>query len=322
MDNRLPLNCILSFCREQIPEHGEDSFCYAFCDTAGLTAVFDGCGGSGSKKHPCYNGHSEAYVASRLCADVVYEDFCDVFPTDMETEQFIKSKLTPDLKQVLEQCAPPQEEGTLRIRGSMVRTLPTTAAMAVIRSKEEDRLRVSAVWAGDSRVYILDADGLAQLTVDDTTVPDPMETLFEDGVLKNVICKDRPVRLHCAQYSVKLPCMVFAATDGCFGYVSTPMEFEAMLLSTLTESQSIDHWEKALAEKIGTVAGDDYTLCLAAYGYEDMDSLHRIFSRRWKTVQEEYMQHLTGADPDDRQLRRQLWEKYAPDYCRYLKDGM
>ena len=322
MDSKLPLNCILSFCREQIPEHGEDSFCYAFCDTAGLAAVFDGCGGAGAKKHACYDGHSEAYVASRLCADVVYDNFCDIFPTDMATEEFIRNRITPELKRIFEQYAPVQEEGAIQIRSSMVRTLPTTAAMAVIRPEGKDTLQVSAVWAGDSRVYILDADGLAQLTVDDTTVPDPMETLFEDGILKNVICKDRPVRLHCADYSVKLPFMVFAATDGCFGYVSTPMEFEAMLLSTLLESQSVDQWEAALAQKIGSVSGDDHALCLAAYGYKNMESLRQTAARRYSLLERECLQILDGSDPDDRRLRRELWETYAPNYCRYLKDEM
>lgn len=322
MDNKLPLNCILSFCRDRIAEHGEDSFCYAFCDTAGLVAVFDGCGGAGAQKHACYKGHSEAYVASRLCADAVFEEFCEVFPTDMSADRFARERLAPVMKQVLEEHAPVSEEGAMKIRGSMIRTLPTTAAMAIIRRADEDALQVSAVWAGDSRVYLLDADGLAQLMVDDTNVPDPMESLYEDGILKNVVCKDRPVRLNCLEYRVKLPFMVFAVSDGCFGYVSTPMEFEAMLLSTLLESDCLIKWEENLAHTIGAVAGDDHTLCLAAYGYKSADQIRKSLGARYAVLKKDYLQPLVGSDPDDRQLRRELWEKYAPNYCRYLKEGI
>lgn len=322
MGNKLPLNCILSFCKEQIPEHGEDSFCYAFCDTAGLVAVFDGCGGAGAQKHSCYGGHSEAYVASRLCAGVVYDDFCREFPTELPVENFVRKNLTTDLKQILETYAPTREEGSFQIRGSLVRTLPTTAAMAIIRPDGQDTCRVSAVWAGDSRVYILDRRGLAQLTVDDTTVPDPLENLYEDGVLKNVLCMDRPVRLHCVDYSAELPFMVFAATDGCFNYVSTPMEFEAMILSSLQQSSSVDQWEKNLAAKFGAVAGDDYTLCMAAYGYESFEALRRDMAERWDELDRVYLEPLSRLSSDDRTGRRALWEKYSQDYCRYLKDVM
>lgn len=321
MGNKLPLNCILSFCREQIPEHGEDSFCYASCDSAGLVAVFDGCGGAGAQRHACYSNHTEAYIASRLCAGVVFDGFCQEFPSEKPTAEFVRDRLTPDLKKVLDTYAPTQEDGDFKIRGSLVRTLPTTAAMAIVRPGQEDWLQVDAIWAGDSRVYILDADGLAQLTVDDTTVPDPMENLYEDGVLKNLICKDRPVRLHCASFRVRLPFSVFAATDGCFGYVSTPMEFEAMVLSTLVKSSSVAQWESELAEKIGSVAGDDHTLCLASYGYESAEALRQTIAHRYSVLKNDYLQFLSDADPDDRQLRRELWEKYTPNYCRYLKDG-
>lgn len=321
MIGKLPINCILSFCREQVPGHGEDSFCYASCDTAVLLAAFDGCGGAGAQTHKCYDDHSEAYIASRLCAGVVYDDFCELFPTAMSTEEFVKQKLTQDLKQVLEENAPFQEEGAFQIRGSLVRTLPTTAAMAMVRP-ENGGIQLSAIWAGDSRVYLLNGEGLAQLTVDDTTVPDPMENLYEDGVLKNVICKDRPVRLRCASYRVKPPFVVFAATDGCFGYVTTPMEFEEMLLSTLAQSESPAQWEEALAGRIGGVAGDDYTLCLAAFGYESFEDLRSEAKRRYAAMNKAYLDRLSELPSDDREGRRLLWESYSPNYCRYLKDGM
>ena len=58
---------------------GEDSWCYAFDRHTGMIAAFDGCGGSGARKHESYSGHSEAFMASRLCAGAFYDGFLDSF---------------------------------------------------------------------------------------------------------------------------------------------------------------------------------------------------------------------------------------------------
>ena len=320
MQYRLPLNFILSFCRDMIPEHGEDSYCYSFCDTAGLLGVFDGCGGAGARKHAFYSGMTEAYIASRLCAGAFYDSFREKFPCDLPPEQAAQEIFAATALEALNTYAPPQEDG-FRITGSMVRTLPTTAAAVLIQRPQKDTFQLSAIWAGDSRVFVLDADGLAQLTTDDTTVPDPMENLYEDGVLRNVFCSDRKVTVHCKTVSVKPPFMVLAATDGCFGYVSTPMEFEGMLLFTLLNADNPAQWETKLAEMIGGCAGDDHTLCLAAFGYENFTALQKSLLKRYKHILKKYLNPVSELPVDDRQSRVALWEQYREDYMKYLKDG-
>ena len=89
MQSGLPLDFILSFCRERIPEHGEDCYCYSFCDTAGILGAFDGCGGAGARTHAAYSGKSEAYIASRLCAGAVYDSFRRAFPCELPQEQVL-----------------------------------------------------------------------------------------------------------------------------------------------------------------------------------------------------------------------------------------
>jgi hypothetical protein len=181
MGTKLPLNYIASFCRAMVAGHGEDCFCHAFCDTAGLVAVFDGCGGAGARKHGYYSDRTEAFMASRFCAGVFYDQFRRCYPSELTAEQFITDKLAPAVKERLQEYQPPKEPGSYEVLGSMVRTLPTTAAAALIRQAPDGSQSVSAIWAGDSRIYILDEDGLAQLTQDHTSVPDPMENLYEDG---------------------------------------------------------------------------------------------------------------------------------------------
>ena len=269
MQHVLSLDFVMSFCRDKIPGHGEDSYCYSFCDNAGLLGAFDGCGGAGARKHTYYSGHTEAYMASRLCAGSFYEQFRKLFPCEDSGFDLAEKVFAPQTVQRLIDFAPPKSETGLRIKGSSVRTLPSTAAVALMQREGDGSILVTAIWAGDSRVYIMDSLGLAQLTVDDTTVTDPMINIYEDGILKNVFCNDKPVKLHSKTIRMTEPFVVFAATDGCFGYLSTPMEFEGSLLKTLLNTRCAADWEAELADLIGTVAGDDYTLSLAAYGAAD-----------------------------------------------------
>lgn len=304
---------ILSFCRDKVPGHGEDSFCHSFCDGAGMLAVFDGCGGAGAKTHEQYSGHTEAYIASRLCSGAFYDAFRAAFPTGKSAQELAEQVFAPCVQQRLTRYSPPKNENGIRISGSGIRTLPSTAAVALVRGTE-----VSALWAGDSRVYVLDSRGLAQLTTDHTSEPDPMVTLYEDGVLRNVLCADHPVRLSCKTVQLQEPFVVFAATDGCFGYLSTPMEFEGVLLSTLLRSASVAQWEETLAQTLGSVAADDHTLCMAAWGYGSFQSLQNRFRARYEWLQEQYLNAIAAMPIEDRDSRCALWQTYSGEYMRYM----
>lgn len=320
--NNLPLDFVLSFCRDKIPQQGEDSFCHSFCDTAGLVAAFDGCGGAGARTHAFYSGRTEAYMASRFCAGAFYDCFRSMFPIQCSPEQLVDEVLLPGLKERMNAYVPPKEENKMVVKGSIIRTLPTTAAAALIQKSAHGDVLVSAIWAGDSRVYVLDSKGLAQLTVDDTTVPDPMENLYEDGLLKNIVCSDRPMKLHCRTIRLRPPFVVFAATDGCFGYVSTPMEFEGILLDTLLQSSCAAQWEQTLADTLSAIAGDDHTLCLASIGYSSFDALKKSVKDRYAYLYEHYLVPISQINVDDRQSRFMLWDTYKPNYDRYMKDGL
>ena len=321
MLNQLPLTFLLSFCRDKIPGKGEDSFCYSFCDSAGMLGVFDGCGGAGARTHAYYSGKTEAYMASRLCAGAFYDLFRMHYPEQQDTAAFVRDVLQPGTLEQLSRFQPPKVPGTIQIRGSMVRTLPSTAAAAIVQAQDDGSVKVVAIWAGDSRVYILDGRGLAQLTVDDATVTDPMLNIYEDGILKNIFCSDRAMHLNYREVVVKPPFMVLAASDGCYGYVTTPMEFEGLLLRTLLASKNVAHWEQILADAIGSFAGDDHAMCLAAFGYEGFDELKYSFNERTMHLWNTYIQPVENLPAEQREPRFALWEMYKQDYLRYLKDG-
>ena len=317
----LSLDFVMSFCRDKVPGHGEDSYCYSFCDNAGMLGAFDGCGGAGARKHDYYTGHTEAYMASRLCAGSFYDQFRRLFPCDTPAAELAKKVFAPQTVQRLIDFAPPRSENGLQIKGSSVRTLPTTAAAAFMQRGRDGSVLVTAVWAGDSRVYIMDSKGLAQLTVDDTTVAYPMISIYEDGVLKNLFSSDKPVELHCSTIKMTEPFVVFAATDGCFGYLSTPMEFEGVLLKTLLQTKCAADWEKELDRVLGSAAGDDYTLCLAAYGFGSYAALQRYYAERYGFIEKKYLHPVSALPIEERESRYALWSSYRDDYMRYIKGG-
>lgn len=322
MHHNLSLDFVLSFCRDKIPAHGEDSYCYSFCDDAGMLGTFDGCGGAGARKHSCYAGHTEAYMASRFCAGAFYDQFRKLFPCNQTADNLAEAVFAPETAQRLADFAPPKDESSFQIKGSSIRTLPSTAAVALIQQGDNGTVLVTAIWAGDSRVYIMDASGLAQLTVDDTTVTDPMTNIYEDGILKNIICSDKPVKLHCKTITMCEPFVVFSATDGCFGYLSTPMEFEGVLLETLLKTKCAAGWERRLADTLGSIAGDDHTLCLAAYGYGSYTALQRSFARRYEYIEKYYLLPVSRIPVENRDSRFELWSSYRDNYLRYIKDGL
>lgn len=320
MNKTLPLDFHTTvFCGEARKALGEDNWAYGFCEDSGIIAVFDGCGGSGARKHDDYNNHSEAFMAARLCSGALYECIQQHFPVNISPDVFARQIVEPYLTDVIKANIPTEKTNSIKIKG--MRTLPSTMAAALIRMERGKELSVSPIWAGDSRVYILDSTGLSQLTIDDSNQPDPMEGLYDDGTLTNVICVDKPVHLNCSTFIIKPPFIVIAATDGCFGYVSSPMEFEGMILHTMLESSSIAQWEDNLKKLIASYAGDDHTLCLASFGYGSFVTIQQTFQNRYNYLRKNYLETVWATPWEDRDTRRSLWTSYRRNYMKYIEGG-
>lgn len=299
------------FCvyREKLPGNGEDAFVYSANVRSVLVGVFDGCGGAGAKRYPRLQNKTGAYTASRITAGAVMEWF-SLLPEGLpEAPEEAVGAL---IRQHLERCHRQVGEES-RLVSPLVRTFPTTAAFAVCTG-EAGRNRVDFFWAGDSRVYLLDEDGLAQLSTDDLSVPDAMENLYNDGVLTNVISLSKAYTIHHGAAILDKPGIVYAATDGCFGYVSTPMEFEGMLLSALADSGSVREWEERLTEIIGTVAGDDYTLSAAVLGFGGFEKMRAALSQRQRFLEREYLADIGSLS---REEKTALWSRYRDSYSRF-----
>lgn len=320
--NALPDTCFV-IAREQVPDNGEDSYCCTYGKNASLLAVFDGCGGSGAKKHARFSGKTEAYMASRLCAGAFHDSFEAVFSQNAgenDPEGLLVQEISRRWDGLMARFDPSRAGSGSGLRSSIIRPMPTTAAALVIRPAEGDRFLTSAIWAGDSRAYVLGGKGLMQLSQDDATEKDPMKNLYGDSIMTRTVDGAKGARLHRGAVILQPPFLAITATDGCFAYLSTPMEFEGLLLESLMASESTAQWEQSLDERIRAVAGDDYTLCLAAYGFASFRAVQDHFRPRFRHLQAEYLKPLEALAPEDLTSREAMWQRYRTDYLNYVEE--
>jgi len=297
--------------KEMIDENGEDSGFYGFTDKHALMSVFDGCGGLGAKKYNNFQNKTGAYMASRAASGATKTWF-ETLAMSAPSEQSYKKALD-DALAITKRYS---DSVSMEIRGSMQKPFPTTLVSA-LSYFDAGRLLTDFYWAGDSRGYILDEDGLYQITEDDIDGEDAMSNLTNDGVLTNVVHFNGAYTLHKKTVCIKKPSIIFSATDGCFGYMSTPMEFEYMLLDSLIVSRTPDELERLLLERIGKYASDDYTLNLMAVGFDcDYEGIKKQFEMRRFSMYNDYIKKLDGLDYDGKVA---LWDNYKGGYYGYAK---
>lgn len=298
--------------KEKIPNNGEDSYLYLLSPSNGIVGVFDGCGGSGAKKYDKYQGKTGAYMASRVVSGATRDWFIDFISGDGTGNS---ESLKERIKKYLSLCRE-VGGGTTAFKGSMSKDFPTTAAVIVIGT-DKSAIHATCLWAGDSRCYLLDSDGLKQLTEDDLGGLDAMENLTADGVLTNVISSSKDFAIHHKMINLTKPSVLFSATDGCFGYFSTPMEFEYLLLSTLFSSESIESWEKNISGVLSEVAGDDYSLSGVAFGYGSLNNLKKAFEKRYSDL---FSNYIDGLEDTDQEGKIALWQTYRTKYTQFLSE--
>ena len=300
---------------EMITDNGEDSYMFSVNDRYGIIGVFDGCGGLGSRKYAEYNNKSGAYISSRIVSKTILEWF-ESFSEDNRTLSGntikdicdeLKSAIVRELKDY-EQCT-----RTNGIKGSMTKNFPTTASIILFANKR-NMLYSSYIWAGDSRGFVLTTSGLTQITKDDIENDgDALENISNDSKLTNVVSADGDFVLNNRMITCEKAGILITATDGCFGYFSTPMEFEYMLIDTMLESNNVEEWERKIKQYIKNYTADDHTIGLVVFGYKSFKKMKKAYSERHKFLLQKYIKSLDGAD--EKEINH-LWNEYKDNYYR------
>lgn len=305
-----------------------------------LVGVLDGMGGAGGTVYDTPQGpRTGAYLASRLAREAVEQKMLQLLDPQWNldgpaTAQELHGVVRSVLGAGLQELNAPRSS----LRSRLLRALPTTMALMALQRRERDgdAWTCHLFWSGDSRAYVFTPDaGACQLTVDDIRDGgDAMANLREDSVVSNAMSADTDFAVHHCSVELTAPFLAVAATDGCFGYLPTPMHFEHLVLSTLGDSTDAETWSGALQAAIGQVAGDDASMALLGVGADEA-ALRRLFADRTALLEQENVGPLNDLEAQERAARRrleelrarrstteaQLWGRYKPGYERYLRAG-
>lgn len=242
---------LIAAMQEKKEGRGEDSDPIRFSNNDSiLLGVFDGMGGAGGAECESDFSHdgihmTKAYVGSRIVKEAIEKSVREnpgiLFDSNLEVilSNIIRVRYAEEKEKF-----PPKSKGGLR--SALIKEYPTTLAISCI-TRTHEKFSIDSFWAGDSRNYIWNQDGLFQISVDDVKGNlDPMQNLHEDAPMSNCIQADGPFKINHKNILInhKDRFVVISATDGCFGYYPSPMDFEKALLDSLINASSLEEFEK------------------------------------------------------------------------------
>jgi hypothetical protein len=322
----------------KVPGEGEDSDPIVRDGRElGLVAVFDGMGGAGGTVYETPDGpRTGAYLASRVARDVVEERMLALLDPEWNLDGPAAARdLRRSVKHALADTLAGLNAPASGLRSRLLRALPTTMALMALQRREPHMGRWAGhvFWSGDSRVYVLDpATGAHQLTRDDLRDPgDALVNLRQDSVVSNAMSADIDFVVHHHQVELTAPFLAVAATDGCFGYLRTPIHFEHLVLASLRDSAEAGSWSRLLQQRIAAITGDDAAMAVLGVG-ADHGEFRQLFATRTAQIEQrcvvpldELESEVARAEQAVAEARRRhaalqtsLWAAYKPEYERYL----
>lgn len=166
--------------------------------------------------------------------------------------------------------------------------LPTTLAIA-LTNETATGVDVLYLWAGDSRGYLWNANGLAQITDDHE----------RDETMTNLITLTKPFRLETRLLTnLAKPLVLFNATDGCYKCpcFASPFDLEYVILQAINESKGFNEVRDNLDKQFAAIGthDDSNTMALTAFGYEAFDALKIAVVQRLKCLQKNIIEKLPG----------------------------
>lgn len=321
MASEQPINGqVILMASEIIAGQGEDSFAAEVDACGGLLCVADGCGGIGARRYEKLENQTEAYIAARLAVDTTRTWAASLdgqnFPAAKTEAQLAADQLRAALAETFSAFHGEHHNAAASrviIRG-LQRTLPTTLCAVLMDARADDTLALLFFWAGDSRGYVLTADGLRQCTADHITGhADALENLYRDARLTNMVNADSPFQVDVYGFRQSKPCVVLLATDGAFGYLPTPMEFELLLLETLQAAKTLDGWRNRLNRKLSKIASDDSTLVIACFGFESFQAMRAYYAHRYSIYKATYITPIRRRKQSIAHARS-VWATYRQTY--------
>ena len=290
--------------------------------------VCDGLGAGGQNKHTI-NGetHTSAYYGSRLlsqiCSDYYDENYDAILESlkDKEALSHIVDGLKVTIKKQLDEFVD-EHKLVKTIKGKSIKLLPSTLSSMLFKVNN-DSVDVVVISAGDTRAFILTPqNGLQQLSKDD--VDEDVDAFEKATIVNNNICQDRDFSLNFRCYTVKMPCILFVCSDGCYDYFSSPMEVEYLIDAAFnawftTESAKSGAFGEKLGDFISSRSKlqDDCSMAGAVIGCQDDKSFRKGLYTRAKEIETKYIRTFDSIDKEAKKIDG----KYDPE-LKELKQNM
>lgn len=275
-----------------------------------MLIVCDGLGGGGHNTY-VVNGEkrTSAYLGSRLIKTVCenffrvhYDELCESMENPRLLMAELKSELTRELNKYV------TDNGLKNIvKGKSMQMLPSTLA-AVVYRQLEDRTDALVISAGDSRAFVLTPEaGLQQISTDD--VFEGVDAYDKSATMTNNIRQDGEFHINYGYISLPSRCVLLVCSDGCFDYMSTPMELEFWLEVAIDRCEDVlDPSKDSLGEQFGNilvnrVLKDDCTMAGAILGYTDSAEMKLRFKSRALDLHEQYRKPHAQYEQESRKRR-------------------
>ena len=156
--------------------------------------------------------------------------------------------------------------------------------------------------------------------------------LRHDSVVSNAMSADTDFHVSYRRVELEAPFLLVCATDGCFGYVPTPMHFEHLLLRGLKGARNAQAWSSAVQAAIIPVTGDDAAMAVLGVG-TDLPGFQSLLGPRLAELEREFIDPLDElrrtveaaerALVEARQRHEKemaaLWTQYQLGYDRHLR---
>lgn len=262
-----------------------------------FSIVCDGLGGAGSTKYKVEEAgipamRTSGYLGSRVVADCV-ADFYDFNYERITDIVFSNNNSAVDLQAVIEElkntikAALSTKMAKLGIdpmltRNKTLKIFPTTLASALY-FQDGEKMKILAIWAGDSRVYVLSpTKGLQMLSLDDAVNAEvEMKSASE---MNNCISAGNPFRLNYSIFEMNEPGIVFCCSDGCFDYLPSPLHFEWLVLQTIlscvpsvTSDDLGEAFANSVRDSVYQSVGDDTTMAGIICRINSTDELRKAY---------------------------------------------
>ena len=298
---------------ELLKNHGEDAEPVL---GENIAAVFDGVGGRGGFQHK-NKDRSSAYLGSRIfaagfktffCRPGLIENLYRELSESPEKENVLKKYgdqlsiiLSASTVSYMKKMEITDKE---RPKGKFFKMLPSTMSAAVFQ-ENENTVEIVAVWAGDSRSFVLQESGLKQISTDDELLAEGEEVRNYwdflnkgDMPMSNFLNASDPFHVNLRYITVEKPCIVFTGTDGTFGYVESanPLNLEKMWLDFLIAADSLDDFCEKMRQHYEAARRDDCTLTVNTFGFDEYSQVKEFAVKRRELFEAEYIAAIEKAE--------------------------